>query len=133
LPTTEPANKIRHEGDTVITAYKWLPAIDQDACTGCGGCVQVCPRKCLDLIWDFSTLKHPQDCCSEGHCVPACPQKIIRMDWIHLTGDRAVGQWREIAERQHADPRAGRFSLLRLLRRWTNAEPAETAMEAGKT
>lgn len=96
-------------------AYKWVPVINQDACTGCGCCVQACDHGCLELVWSFATLQQPQACGSEGNCMAACPEDVIRMDWVRMTADQGVGRWREAApERETA---AGKSWLSRLLLR----------------
>lgn len=75
------------------TAYKWLPVIETDACVGCGLCGRACEPKCLEMVWDFATLKRPEDCGSCGECARVCPQQGIRMDWVKATGSPIVGQW----------------------------------------
>ncbi|MBI3461858.1 MAG: hypothetical protein HY000_02195 [Planctomycetes bacterium] len=76
---------------------KWLPVISRDHCTGCALCLNACNSGCIEMVWDFATLTHPQDCGSEGHCAAACPEDVIRMEWVPATGDRQVGVWRETA------------------------------------
>ena len=99
-------------------ADKWVPAIDRDACTGCGSCVKECEHGCLSLVWDFATLVRAEDCCSEGRCVSACPQKLIRMQWVPTSGDSEVGRWRVAEMHPIAAERVPAFSLRRLLQLW---------------
>ena len=80
------------------TAYKWVPVVEHDACTGCGLCINACDRACLELVWDFATLKRPADCGSCGHCQAACQHDVIRMGWEKTTGNRAVGRWQDQLE-----------------------------------
>ena len=80
--------------DAMNTTYKWLPVIS-DFCTGCGKCVEACPRGCLELEWDFATLPRAGDCVSEGDCVEVCPENGIRMEWVKTTGSPDVGIWCE--------------------------------------
>ncbi len=63
---------------------KWLPAIETDYCTGCGQCVQVCPRQCLQMVWSFATLVRSEHCDGDGRCVEACPEDVIRMAPVPL-------------------------------------------------
>src|SRR5262245_12044989 len=77
------------------TAYKWMPEIETDACMGCGLCEKACPPKCIELVWDFATLKRAEDCTSCGACAEVCPHEVIRMDWILTTGSPVVGEWRD--------------------------------------
>lgn len=76
-------------------AYKWVPVIDRDACTGCGLCVSACDRNCIELVWDFATFTRAGDCGSCGHCQESCQHDVLRMGWMKITGSPAVGQWCE--------------------------------------
>lgn len=77
----------------MATAFKWLPVVTQDACTGCGKCVEVCDHECLELVWSFATLRRPLDCGSEGTCMNACPEDAIRMEWVLTLGRSEMGRW----------------------------------------
>ncbi len=46
--------------------------IDQDKCTGCGGCIDLCPVIAISMIDD--TVLIDNDTCTECKiCVKACP------------------------------------------------------------
>lgn len=77
-----------HEG------YKYLPVVDQDACTGCATCVDACDHGCLHMAWAYATLIRPHDCGSEGVCEAACPEDAIRMEWVGMQQRGERGQWR---------------------------------------
>ena len=80
------------------TAYKWIPEIETDACMGCGLCVKACPPACIELVWDFATLKRPEDCTSCGACAEVCEHDVIRMDWVKTTGSPVIGNWSDSPE-----------------------------------
>lgn len=75
------------------SAYKWLPVIVEDACTGCGLCVAACGPACLETRNLVAILTRPEDCGSEEHCIRACPEGAIHMGWLASDGDRSLGSW----------------------------------------
>lgn len=75
-------------------AYKWLPFVFADHCTGCGLCVDACGPRCLAMSAGLAVLTGPDLCGSEAHCVDACKDDAIRMVWAPFDGSRAVGRWR---------------------------------------
>ena len=77
------------------SAYKWMPKIDTDACSGCGLCVKACTPQALELVWDFATLTRTENCNSCHACLDACPNEVIRMGWVNTAGDQSKGVWRE--------------------------------------
>lgn len=80
------------------TAYKWMPVFETDACLGCGLCAKACAPQCLEMVWDFATLKRPEDCTSCGECLDACAHEVIRMDWVKTTGSPVIGRWCDTPE-----------------------------------
>jgi adenylylsulfate reductase subunit B len=51
------------------------PVIDENRCTGCGKCVEVCPS---DVFWGTKKGKapvvaYPNECWHENACVLDCP------------------------------------------------------------
>jgi Na+-translocating ferredoxin:NAD+ oxidoreductase RNF subunit RnfB len=90
-------DSVATEKRPVAGAYKWLPVIAQDYCTGCGHCVKACDRNCLELVWDFATLQRAGDCNSDANCVAACPETtVIAMGWVSMEGDPSIGRWRTV-------------------------------------
>ena len=69
---------------------EWLPVIDRDSCLGCERCVAACESGCLEMIWSFATLTHPERCTGEGRCTQACPQQIIQMEWVQVEPSKAA-------------------------------------------
>ena len=55
--------------------------IDQEICTGCGLCVEVCPDQTLSMRDDKAVVtgKVSMQC---GHCAAICPVEAIRVDAI---------------------------------------------------
>ncbi len=68
---------------------KWSPAtvavaryvvdvvIDEYSCTGCGTCVNVCPRHVLALEGDKVVVKNVDNCIACRQCIANCPNKAI--------------------------------------------------------
>ena len=55
---------------------KMAVQIDQEKCTGCGLCVNVCPVQAISLENDKA--KVDKGTCTEcGQCVDECPNKAI--------------------------------------------------------
>jgi MinD superfamily P-loop ATPase len=77
----------------MATAYKWLPVVNEDCCTGCGKCVEACDNDCLQLVWSYANLVGPVMCGSEGTCQEACPEEAIHMEWVSTPGDQQHGRW----------------------------------------
>ena len=55
------------------------PVIDENACTGCGICVDGCPTKALEMVDGLAKLTKPELCDSDGECAKACPVECIKM------------------------------------------------------
>jgi len=48
--------------------------IDTEKCTGCGGCIDLCPEIAISMINDVVTVSH--EVCTEcGTCIKVCPMK----------------------------------------------------------
>ncbi len=78
-----------------VNHFKWLPAVDEDLCTGCAACVEACGPKSLEIRNGVAELAHPDTCGSEEHCIAPCPTAAIQMRWVPATGNLARGKWRE--------------------------------------
>jgi MinD superfamily P-loop ATPase len=62
-----------------------VPEIDEDKCTFCGICSELCQFKAIAVIPGTSVLTFPELCHSCGGCWAACPEKAISQ------GQRQVG------------------------------------------
>lgn len=51
--------------------------ISDKACTGCGFCLNVCPRNSLGMSGGKARLVDPDSCIECGACVKNCPFKAI--------------------------------------------------------
>ncbi len=58
------------------TVYTPVPRVDEDHCTGCGKCEEVCNFNAIVLI-KKRPLVLPDMCHSCGGCVSACPEGVI--------------------------------------------------------
>jgi len=84
------------------TAFKWVPVVDIDYCTGCGECVEACGPQCLEIVDSIAVLVRSDKCGSEEHCIEPCPEVAIHMEWVEMYGDEKVGKWRIVKEEQVA-------------------------------
>ena len=50
--------------------------IDEETCTGCGACVEVCPQDAIHMEGDLAVVDHDK-CDLDGICIPACPVEAI--------------------------------------------------------
>jgi len=53
--------------------------IDQDRCTLCGACAEVCVRQIIDDSGDTLKLTAPENCIFCGHCKAVCPEDAIEI------------------------------------------------------
>lgn len=79
-------------------AFKWVPVVDIDYCTGCGECVDACGPQCLEIVNNVAVLIRADICGSEEHCIEPCPEDAIHMEWAEIWGDERVGKWHIVRE-----------------------------------
>ena len=48
--------------------------INTEKCTGCGGCIDLCPSIAISMIQDVVTID-PEICTECGICVKVCPMR----------------------------------------------------------
>lgn len=58
-----------------------LKNLDEETCTGCGICVDVCPEDVLRSDEDRKKayIAYPEDCLGCGVCAWFCPQECIEV------------------------------------------------------
>ena len=75
--------------------------IDEDACTGCGICLEVCPLGALDLVESVAVVNEKCNACNA--CVPECPVDALSLPEAvvvapDLADHRGVWVWVEQVE-----------------------------------
>jgi DNA-directed RNA polymerase subunit D len=68
----------------VTCYYRNYPEVQQDTskCTGCGECVDACPKSILEVKKKAVTLKEPLDCLLCDLCTNACTYDSLKMGSI---------------------------------------------------
>jgi heterodisulfide reductase subunit A-like polyferredoxin len=58
-----------------------MPRIDEDACTGCEKCIEVCPP--LAIRQENGKARIEEEFCEEcGFCAAACPVRAIEIPFL---------------------------------------------------
>ncbi len=68
---------IKPELHTEETVYTMIPDIDQNACSGCRKCAEICRFNALTVIGK-KVIVFPELCHSCGGCVVVCPEHAVR-------------------------------------------------------
>ena len=55
------------------------PIVDQEKCSGCGNCVEICPSEVYQMEEDKSDPVHPEECIECWACVTQCPAESIQL------------------------------------------------------
>ena len=55
-------------------------ALDREACSGCGACVEVCPHQVFALRDDKARIVDRDRCMECGACRTNCPAEAITVD-----------------------------------------------------
>lgn len=62
-----------------MTTTNFLPAVDVEACVGCGACANVCPMDAIAVV-DGEAVIDEALCLGCGLCARACPTESITME-----------------------------------------------------
>ncbi|MBD3189346.1 MAG: DNA-directed RNA polymerase subunit D [Candidatus Heimdallarchaeota archaeon] len=68
----------------VTCSYRYYPEVDQDKdkCTGCGECIEACPKNLLELKKKEVILTDPYECLLCDLCESACDYDSLKMKGI---------------------------------------------------
>lgn len=67
---------IKPKSEQVEKAFAFVPEINDELCTGCGSCVEICQFNALTLIGDV-ILVFPELCHSCEGCLVVCPEHAV--------------------------------------------------------
>ncbi|MCB9481537.1 MAG: 4Fe-4S binding protein [Desulfobacteraceae bacterium] len=56
------------------------PTVDQDKCTGCEECVDICPVDVYEIVDGKSTPVNAEECVGCDSCVEVCPEGAITVE-----------------------------------------------------
>ncbi|MDY0359964.1 MAG: 4Fe-4S binding protein [Desulforegulaceae bacterium] len=56
------------------------PIVDQDKCTGCEECVDICPVDVYEIVDGKSTPVNAEECVGCESCVEVCPEGAISIE-----------------------------------------------------
>jgi NAD-dependent dihydropyrimidine dehydrogenase PreA subunit len=54
--------------------------LDQEACTGCGTCLTVCPHQVFELAEDKALIRDRDACMECGACSTNCPEGALTVE-----------------------------------------------------
>jgi NAD-dependent dihydropyrimidine dehydrogenase PreA subunit len=55
------------------------PVVDEDKCTGCGNCVEICPSEVYQMEDEKSNPVRLEECVECWACVNQCPSESIHL------------------------------------------------------
>ena len=59
----------------------YLAKVDEETCTGCGTCIEICPMQTIDLV-DIIAKVNDSKCIGCGLCAHHCPEEAIELKRI---------------------------------------------------
>jgi ferredoxin len=84
--------------DTIMATY-FIRETDEDECTGCGECAEVCPVEALTMENDFPTVDE-EWCIGCGVCVAKCPTTAAQLELrTDKVGHMPTPDFQELHER----------------------------------
>ncbi len=109
---------------------KGQPAVDREACTQCGQCIDICPDNVLE---SDNGYPRPGDgefagCVACGHCMAICPTGAITVSGRGLMGNDAV-ELAPHAARATAEQLEALMASRRSIRRFTEREVDRELLE----
>ena len=63
----------------VVNETNYLASIDEDLCTGCATCVDLCYNKAIELNDDGKAEREEEFCMGCGVCAYHCPESTISL------------------------------------------------------
>ena len=76
------------------------PVSDEEKCTGCGACVDICPESTITLVGGKSQVDS-SNCVGCGECISHCPEGAMTLNWqteipdfIERLTEYAYGAWK---------------------------------------
>jgi len=86
-----------------------------ESCTGCGACVNICPKDCIKLQYDKHGFLQPyinvSECVSCGKCDAVCPV-LNTIEQCNYTAPICYAGWNKDAKVRHDSSSGGVFSAL---------------------
>lgn len=70
-----------------------LPSIDQNLCTGCRRCVEICPTHALAQVNEKAYLRYPTLCTYCTACEDVCPVNAISLPFLILLAPSVVANY----------------------------------------
>ncbi|HNZ09280.1 MAG TPA: DUF362 domain-containing protein [Bacillota bacterium] len=61
------------------------PVVKQEACLGCGKCIQHCPALAISFTDEKKAYIDPSICIGCGDCLAMCPARTIKNKWANST------------------------------------------------
>ncbi len=58
----------------------WNPMVDQDKCTGCEECVDICPVEVFEMVEGKSSPVNAEECMGCESCVESCEEEAITVE-----------------------------------------------------
>lgn len=60
----------------------YLPKIDEELCTNCGECIDVCPTEVIAEGKELAVVSHPEECLGCESCIAVCPEDAVSVEEV---------------------------------------------------